>query len=53
MNCPKVRIHMRIALGALLLVVLPTLGDAQDINRTLSKLNVEIVGITVDMPDGQ
>lgn len=54
MNSRRVRIQLRIALGALLVVVLPTSGDAQqDINRTLSKLNVEIVGIAVDMLDGQ
>jgi hypothetical protein len=53
MNSRRVRIQLRIALGALLVVVLPTSGDAQDINRTLTKLNVEIVGIAVDMLDGQ
>ena len=49
----RVRLHMRIALGALLVVILPASGDAQDINRKLSKLQVEIVGVTIDMPDGQ
>ena len=42
-----------IALGALLVVFLPTSGDAQEINKTLKKLDVEIIGISVDMPDGQ
>ena len=53
MNSRRVRIQAGISLGALLVVVLPASGDAQDINRTLTKLNVEIVGIAVDMPDGQ
>ncbi|TFG66196.1 MAG: hypothetical protein E4H28_02570 [Gemmatimonadales bacterium] len=48
-------IYLRIgtALGALLLVVLPTSGDAQKINQRLNDLRLEIVGVTIDMPDGQ
>lgn len=53
MNGRRVRFHAGIALGAVLVVVLPTSADAQDINKKLAKLNVEIIGISVDMPDGQ
>ncbi len=48
-----VRLQMGIALGAMLILVHPTSGDAQDINQKLSSLQVEIVGVSVDMPDGQ
>ncbi|MFQ5530771.1 MAG: hypothetical protein ACE5FP_10560 [Gemmatimonadota bacterium] len=42
-----------IAVGAALLVALPTQGAAQDINQTLAKLRLGLVGLTIDMPDGQ
>ncbi|RLC54740.1 MAG: hypothetical protein DRI30_08675 [Chloroflexi bacterium] len=48
-----VRLPIGIALGAMLLLVLPTSGDAQNINQKLSNLQVEIVGVSIDMPDGQ
>ena len=48
-----VRLQLGIALGALLVLVLPTTGDAQDINQKLNKLHVGIVGVSIDMPDGQ
>lgn len=48
-----VRLQIGIVLSAMLLLVLPTSGDAQDINQKLNTLHVGIVGVSVDMPDGQ
>jgi hypothetical protein len=48
-----VRLQIGIGLGAMLLLVLPTSGDAQDINQKLSSLQVEIVGVSIDLPDRQ
>lgn len=42
-----------ILVGAALLLTLPTHGAAQDINQKLTKLRLGLVGLTIDMPDGQ
>jgi len=49
----RVRLPIGIALGAMSLVVFPTSSDAQDINRKLNDLRLSIIGVTIDMPDGQ
>lgn len=49
------RVYKRvgIAIGATLFLAFPNSSDAQDINRTLDELGLEIVGVTIDLPDGQ
>jgi len=49
----RVRLPISIALGTTLLVLFPTSSDAQDINRKLNDLRLSIIGVTIDMPDGQ
>ncbi len=49
----RVRLPISIALGTMLLVLFPTSSDAQDINRKLNDLRLSIIGVTIDMPDGQ
>ena len=49
----RVCLRMGVAVSAMLLLAFPTSGYTQDINRKLSKLQLEIIGVTIDMPDGQ
>ncbi len=41
------------ALGAMLLLAFPTSSDAQNINQKLNELRLSIIGVTIDMRDGQ
>ncbi|MDH3297933.1 MAG: hypothetical protein OEM23_00415 [Gemmatimonadota bacterium] len=42
-----------LVVGGALFLALPTQGVAQDINQRLMKLRLGLVGLTIDMPDGQ
>jgi len=37
----------------MLFLAFPKSSDAQEINQTLDELGLEIVGVTIDLPDGQ
>lgn len=48
-----VRLRVGTALGAMLLLAIPTSSDAQNINKKLNRLQLSIIGVTIDMRDGQ